>query len=61
MYTIEKKHYGLYVTMGGLYSPDEIKSYLRERKSPYHKLSHHFLLLLISEPLSRLKKMTQLC
>jgi len=31
MYKIEKKHYGLYVTMQSLYSADEMKTYLQEK------------------------------
>ena len=45
MYTIEKKHYGLYVTMGGRYSPEEMKEYLMEKEQHISEVEKPFSIL----------------
>lgn len=32
MYKIEEKPYGLHITMGSLYAPDEMKNYIKEKE-----------------------------
>jgi hypothetical protein len=46
MYKIERKHYGLHVTMGGLYSPDEISIYVKEKERLIAEIDGHFSLLI---------------
>ena len=45
MYTIQKKHYGLHVTMGGLYSQEEIKTYILEKEELMAQIDGPFSML----------------
>ncbi len=45
MYTIERKHYGLHITMGGLYAPGEMETYVREKEKAIAAIDGPFSLL----------------
>jgi hypothetical protein len=45
MYRIERTHYGLRVTMGNLYSTEEIKKYIAEKEALVAKIEGPFSLL----------------
>lgn len=45
MYTIEKKHYGLRITMGGLYAPGEIAQYVEEKDAALREFEGTYSLM----------------
>lgn len=45
MYTIEKKHYGFRITMGGLYAPGEIAKYVEEKDAALHEFEGSYSLM----------------
>lgn len=45
MYTIERKYYGLRITMGNQYAPDEIERYVKEKEEALREFEGGYSLL----------------